>query len=61
MKIFGLENLSPQDIHISLKAGVNYVSRSFDFDLNYRTDDVNSPELLSPEDNLEEVAFYLPH
>lgn len=57
VKIFGLENLSPQDIHISLKAESASVSRSFDFDLNYRTDDVNPPELLSPEDNLEEVSL----
>ena len=57
VKIFGLENLSPQDIHLSLKAESASVSRSFDFDLNYRTDDVNPPELLTPEDNLEEVSL----
>ena len=57
VKIFGLENLSPQDIHISLKAESASISRSFDFDLNYRTDDLNSPELLTPEDNLEEVSL----
>ena len=33
------------------------LNSSFDFDLNYRTDDVNPPELLSPEDNLEEVSL----
>ena len=57
VKIFGLENLSPQDIHLRLKAESTNVSRSFDFDLNYRNDDVNPPELLTPEDNLEEVSL----
>jgi len=57
VKIFGLENLSPQDIFLSLKAESTSVSRSFDFDLNLRSNDLNSPQLLSPEDTLEEVSL----
>ncbi len=57
LKIFGLENLTPQDIHIKLRAESENVSRSFDFDINYRTNDLTSPELLSPQDNLEEVSL----
>ena len=32
-------------------------SNTFDFDINYRTNDLTTPELLYPQDNLEEVSL----